>query len=404
MIPTMHYLILGYRRVSTDAPHAAALLELCRRHQMIYEDFRHTPDGGISLRFPLPTARRLARLCGAEVLPLIPCEEGGLPILLSRLTRRAGLLVGLMLAILVLIFAQGVVWDIRISGNQAVSDRAIEASLEACGFGIGRSWSGFEADKTENDVLLLDDRLAWISINRKGTVAYVEVREKAPRPDKEDESPCDVVAAEGGIIQRVELEAGNVLVTAGQVVGKGDLLVSGIFDSAWLGFRLTAAKAKVYARTTRVLTVTIPLTYEQKSYVTEGDGEIRREKSVIFFKKTIKFSKKTGNEGVFCDTIEGESSWSLLSEVGFPIRTRTVWYLPYTVTTATRTYEEAEELAYLELARAIAALPGGAELLSKTITVHHGEEALTLTCTLTCIEDIGTKRPILVAEQTHTQE
>ena len=404
MIPSWPYLIAGYVTVETDAPYAADLLELCQQGGLAYENFRNLGEGGVSLRMTRPAARRLLASCAACGIPARPTGEGGLPSRGRRLLARPGLVVGGLLAALLLWVAQSVFWDVRIEGNETISDRAVAEILEQCGFGVGTRLRGFEADVTENRVLMADKRLAWISINRKGTVAYVEVREKAPRPDKEDESPCDVVAAEGGIIQRVELEAGNVLVTAGQVVGKGDLLVSGIFDSAWLGFRLTAAKAKVYARTTRVLTVTIPLTYEQKSYVTEGDGEIRREKSVIFFKKTIKFSKKTGNEGVFCDTIEGESSWSLLSEVGFPIRTRTVWYLPYTVTTATRTYEEAEELAYLELARAIAALPGGAELLSKTITVHHGEEALTLTCTLTCIEDIGTKRPILVAEQTHSQE
>ena len=73
---------------------------------------------------------------------------------------------------------------------------------------------------------------------------------------------------------------------------------------------------------------------------------------------------------------------------------RTVWYLPYTLDTATRTYEEAEELAYVELAKKISALPGGAELLSKSVTVSRTPDALILQCTLTCVEDIGTVREI----------
>ena len=80
----------------------------------------------------------------------------------------------------------------------------------------------------------------------------------------------------------------------------------------------------------------------------------------------------------------------------FPISTRTVWYLPYRIVTASRTPAEAEELAYFELARRIAAIPGGAELIGKTVTVRHGERSLTLTCTLTCIEDIGAVRLIEV--------
>ena len=80
--------------------------------------------------------------------------------------------------------------------------------------------------------------------------------------------------------------------------------------------------------------------------------------------------------------------------MGFPISLSTVWYLPYTVQEVTRTYAEAEELAYYELSKYIAALQGGAELLGKTVTVHHGEEALTLTASLSCMADIAASRRI----------
>ena len=83
-----------------------------------------------------------------------------------------------------------------------------------------------------------------------------------------------------------------------------------------------------------------------------------------------------------------------VSGVGFPISVRTVWYLPYAMTAATRTYDEAEELAYVELAQRISALPGGAELLSKSVAITRTPDALILQCTLTCVEDIGTVREI----------
>ena len=50
--------------------------------------------------------------------------------------------------------------------------------------------------------------------------------------------------------------------------------------------------------------------------------------------------------------------------------------------------------SYFELAGYLAALPGGATLLSKTVTLHHGRESLILTCTLTVIEDIAAERVI----------
>lgn len=400
MIPSIPYLLAGHRTLSVCREHAADLLNLCRIHGLIYENFQNTEDGGISLRFPRPVAKQAETLCREHGIPVAVCGEGGLPHLLLRLGHRAGLIVGAVLGLLLLVVAQSVVWDIRISGNEGVSDHAIRETLAVCGFSVGTPLRGFEADKLENRVLLSDDRLAWISVNRKGTVAYVEVREKRPKPTAESNSPCDIVASVGGVIQRVELEEGNVRVSAGQIVGEGEVLVSGLYDSMQEGIRFTAAKAKVYARTAREIVVQIPLTYEQKVYQTETDpagGAICQEKILNFFGNYIKFKKKTGNIPEFCDIIEDEKSWALADGVGFPISVCTVWYMPYTVTTATRTLAEAEELAYFELAKQIAALPGGAELISKTVSVHHGTEALTLTCMLTCIEDIGRVRPIEIA-------
>ena len=208
-----------------------------------------------------------------------------------------------------------------------------------------------------------------------------------------------MVAALGGVIEYVELEAGNVRVKAGQTVSPGDILVSGIYESSQTGIRVESAKARVFARTTRLFSVTIPLSYEEKRYLTGemgADMPLTGEKSLIFFGRHIKFSKKYGNLTEFCDIIEDEKSWGFVSGVDFPISTRTLWYLPYEMTTATRTYTEAEELAYFELARYIAGLPGGATLTGKSVTITRGKDFLLLECTLTVIEDIATERVIEV--------
>ncbi len=393
---SLFYFFAGHSTLETDLDHGARLLEICRRLEIPYENFQSTEDG-ISLRFTLAAARRIKALCADYGIPLSEGNEGGLPIRLRRLLHRPGLLVGLLSGMILFAASQCVVWDIRISGNETLSNRAVEESLAACGLEVGTPLRGFRADVTANNVLLYDDRLAWLSINRKGTVAYVEVREAVKRPPTAPDTPCDLVAAEGGVIERVELETGNVRVTAGQIVSKGEILVSGLYDSVQQGIRFTAARAKVFARTTRVVTVSIPLTYEYKVYETdlfEGNSGIDCEKSLFFFGNHIKFKKKTGNLTENCDIIENEKSCGVVDGVGFPISIRTTWYLPYTVTRATRTYAEAEELAYFELARAIAALPGGAELIRKEITLRHGADALTLTCTLTAIEDIAQTRII----------
>ena len=344
MIPSIPYMIYGHIRVSVAAEHAAPFLELCRRYSWTYEDFTNTEEG-ISLRFTLPTARRVVAACQELGLPLTTGNAGGLPFLLKRLLSRPGLVVGGILSILLILLSQSVLWDIRITGNTTVSDRAIRESLASCGLSVGVPLKSIHADVIENNVLLSDERLAWLSVNRKGTVAYVEVREAIRKPDTESSVPQNMVAGMGGVIEYVELESGNVRVTAGQLVGEGDVLVSGIYDSTQQGIRLETARARVFARTTRAFSVSIPLTVEQKRYLTPADEsnlKIHQEKSVIFFGNHIKFSKKSGNIEGFYDIIDTEESWALVDGVGFPISTRTVRYLPYETVSVTRSYAEAE--------------------------------------------------------------
>ena len=392
MIPSLSYFLLGHTTVAVSEDDTARLLEICRRLSIPYENFQSLEDGGISLRFTDRNARRLLEICADYGIPLTRLSRGGLPKLLRRLLHRPGLWVGGILGLALCLIASSVFWDIRVSGNTTLSDAAIRRSLAACGLTVGTPIRGFEADVTENQVLLLDGRLAWLSVNRKGTVAYVEVREAMDPPELPPDTPRDMVASVGGVIEYIELESGNVRVRAGQTVSPGQVLVSGIYDSTQLGVRVESAKARVFARTTRVFSVQIPLTFEEKRYHTA----LEPEKSIIFFGRHIKFSNKCGNFSGFCDIMEDEKPWVRIGGAGFPISTRTVWYLPYETVTATRTYPEAEELAYLELARYIASLPGGATLLHKEVTVTHGEDALTLTCTLTAIEDIAAERIIEV--------
>ena len=401
MIPSLSYWLMGHTTLSTDEAHAARLLEVCRCLSIPYEDFRNREDGGISLRFTASSAHRLASVCNDYGIPLATLSHGGLPRILHRLLHRPGLWVGAVIGLALYLVAGSIFWNIRVSGNTTLSDSSVRQSLAACGLTVGSPIRGFEADVTENRVLLLDDRLAWLSVNRKGTVAYVEVREAVKPPADQPQPTRDMVASRGGVIEYIELESGNVLVKAGQTVSQGDLLVSGIYDSTQTGIRVESAKARVFARTTREFSVEIPLAYEEKRYLTPENGtdmEILCEKSVIFFGRHIKFSKKYGNLTGFCDIMEDEKSWGLVDGVGFPISTRTVWYLPYEMTTATRTYAEAEELAYFELAKYIAQIPGGAILIGKQITAIRGEDMFILRCTLTAIEDIAAERIIEVEE------
>lgn len=385
----------GHRRIRVPSEAAAAFLELCRAERLTYTHFKADTEG-LSVHMSLRTARTCLSLCRAAGIPADSGRAEGLPALAVRLAARPGLIAGILLGLGLLWLSGQYVWDIRIEGTDTLTKSEVRETLAACGFDVGSSLRGFAADRLETRILLADPRIAWVSVNRKGTVAYVQLREAVYPPEAAEPTPANIIASRPGVIERVELIRGNILVAAGQTVGEGQLLVSGLYDSQTLGIRAVPAEAHIYARTTHREVIEIPLQVE--SSVRQMDpGSLSCEKYVIFFGKAIKFSKSFTTEAAVCDIIEEERNLSLREGVGFPISLRTVWLLPPTEpVTVTRTPAEAEELAYRELSRRIAALPGGAELLSKTLRTTLTEDTFILDATYTCTEDIALSVPIRI--------
>ena len=391
---TASYYFIGYVKVKVEKDDTASLLDLCRENGYPYDGFCADVDGGISLCFRPKVYRAVARDCEDRGICLCEQKHGGIPPFLWRYRARAGMLVGFLLAVLITVSSGFYIWDVRISGNERLTDSDVVSTLQKCGFGTGSPKVGLRTDKLENRVLMEDGRIAWISVNIKGTVAHVEVRESELKPnsDAEDaDAPANIVAERAGRIERIELSDGNVIVGAGDTVDEGDLLVSGLYDSVISGYRWTHAKAKVYARCVREIHVTIPQEYETRVYYGENDGDMAPfcDRSLIFFAHRINFSKNAGKEGILCDTIESVADLSPFRGISLPFSVMTVWYLPYRVETRTRTPEELEELAYLELARELGEIPGGAEIIKKTVTSSITSTGYHLDCTVVCIEDIA---------------
>jgi similar to stage IV sporulation protein len=227
-----------------------------------------------------------------------------------------------------------------------------------------------------------------------GTVANVQIIERVDTPPKEDvTAPANLVAACDGQIELIELYRGNCVVSIGQAVRKGELLVSGLYDSNQTGYRYTRAAGSILARTEHSFTVEIPFAYEQKVYETAKCGEI----ALNFFNFSVKIFKRTGNQVSTCDIIENEEDWGLPGLRNLPVGLTVTQWKPYTVQSARRSEEEA--LAYDALERELSQLSENAQLLRKSVSTTITETSLILVCTVSCLEDIAVQSEFAVTEE-----
>ncbi len=378
------YYILGYAVVRIGRAHAEQVLNLCMQGGIVYL------DGGSDseyLRLCLRTghAGRLCDMLARANVPFAIEKRGGSPQILRRLAGRPGLVLGAVCALALIIASECFVFDIRVTGNSTLTASEIKELLAAQGLTTGTFIPALDTDRLENRVMLSTDKIGWLSVNMRGNVANVELIEQRLPDPKPVLKPAHIVAAHSGEVVAVELYRGNVLVRAGEQVGKGEILIAGVYDSVATGFRFTRASGKVMARTVHSFRVEIPYAYEKKVYT----GEVFEKKTIKFFNFPIKVCESTGNWGAVYDTIYIVENCSPVAGVDLPLEKCTERYLPYEMQTAYRDPEAALTLAYRQLSEQITSTLQDGELLEKRIWTEIGESGVVLRAEVTCIADIA---------------
>ena len=191
--------------------------------------------------------RKSARNSGMKVKIL---RKRGFPFLIKNNRARAGVLVGLLLVICSLALSTCMLWNIEITGNEKIKSEILMESLNNNGVIIGVFKSKLDTIEIQNKLLDEYKDLSWVSINIFGTKAVLEVKENSEKPQIADATtPMNIIAKKDGLIVLVEGHKGTNAVKEGDVVVKGDLLISGVTINADGSEKTIHATGKVYAKT-----------------------------------------------------------------------------------------------------------------------------------------------------------
>ncbi|MBQ8141205.1 MAG: sporulation protein YqfD [Clostridia bacterium] len=383
--------IAGYRRFKAERKYSAELVNICKSFGFVYSD---TAFDGEYMFFScsLRTAKRLEKVCSERNIEIFAVSESGVPKLFRKYRHRYGIAAGILAFAAIVFFSGRVIWDIRVEGNEKLSDAEVIEQLRENGLSVGDVKSGIDTGSVENRVMIASDDISWISVNIIGTVAEVEIRETEVKEEKIEYAASNIVAAKDGQIELFENVRGNVLLKIGDFVRRGELIVSGLYDSQTQGVRYTAAKGRVLARTENEIEVEIPFKYDKKVYT----GRIFTEKYLVFFEKEIKFYGNSGNSYASCDKIDTVEYLDIFSEGELPLGIRTIRYLEYTCEESERGETEAERLAVYKLERELAALAEETELLGKSTEAEITDTAYIIRCRVECIENIAQIKEIKI--------
>ena len=246
---------------------------------------------------------------------------------LVRLCHSYGILLALALGIFIFLVSAGRVWDVRIDGNDRLTDRQIETYLASQGLEIGVPWRSIDKSAVENSILTENGDIAWISVNRRGTVAYVQLIESENTGIHDESAPpySNLVAECDGVIEEITVESGAAAVKVGDVVRAGDVLISGIVESE-KGITLCRAAGVVRASSVTELTATVTETASERAVIGHRTVEIR----LNIFNFSVNIFKNYGNCENTCDIIEETKEFSLFGKYKLPILLKRSYSYEYT--------------------------------------------------------------------------
>ncbi len=382
--------LLGYADIFLPKEKERAYLDLFIKKRIIFNTSTDV-HGRLYITVPFGELRHIKRLLADDYSNLETVCKGSVKYLLAY-KRRPGLLVGALTAILISTYFSTVVWNIEITGNETISDAHVLELLGQRGLVPGVSRRSLDLDSMTNDIVIRDGSIAWISVNFRGTTAYVELEEyKAPdRAADEPESACNIVASRDGMILSLDVYSGSGEVSQGESVKKGDLLISGIVDTANEGYKLKRADGLAVAEVVDTVRVEIPYKYVCKV----STGRTKVEKNLIFFGKRIQFSKNSGNVYDKCDIIENIKRIEPFDTVRLPVELVETIYNEYSLKELEYTSDQARALAYAGLNEEIARLASTGDITATRITEGDTGSGYVIEATVYHTQNIASVAPI----------
>ncbi len=284
----------GYIKVKISGQYPERLVNICAARGIFLWSISRSEEGALTASMSIngfkymPT---IAKKAGCRVRLL---SRHGLPFVLHRHRKRYVFAAGVIAFLLICYMLSLFVWKIEITGDETISRTQLLNSLEKHGLYTGAFSGSIDNNKVKRGVMSDMPEVAWVGLVTNGSGARVEVRRRVPKPDITDEQRvCNLVASQNGVITALNITNGVKYVDVGNVVYKGQLLVSGVIETNASGIMTMPASGIITATTWYEKTGVLPETKEVRTRTGETKSKhmlkIFGWKIPLFFDDKVEF-------------------------------------------------------------------------------------------------------------------
>ena len=286
-----------------------------------------------------------------KIVPKIK-RKRGLVFILHRYKKRTGFYAGVILCLLLIYIMSLNIWDISIQGGSKYTPETMIKFLKEHQVYTGIQKKRVDCQEIEENIRLTYKDIGWVSAEIRGTRLIIKITEtNMPAPAKTAMEPSHIVATKDAIIKKIITRTGTPLVKEGDVVKKGDILVSGVITimddfGVEISKKPAVADADIRSSSYYDYKDTFSMNYTYKKY----SGKSKKGYYITFYGKKL-FLYNPSNSYPIYDIIVNEKTLHITNSFYLPFQFGNIITREYAEEKRTFSEEEAQIIAKERLNR-----------------------------------------------------
>lgn len=221
----------GCLRIIVEGDFVERFINMCSYHGIEIWNLRSV-GGGYEMNIVVSDFRKLKPYLRKTNSKVTIKEREGFPFFLHRNRKRALFLIGALLCVFLLYASTFYLWGIEIEGNLYYTEEVLLENLSNENIVCGMRKERVNCNGITQFLRETFDNITWASAYITGTKLVIHIKEnnEIEKQPIEREIGKSIVADYDGCITGIVTRSGTPMVHPGDVVKKGDILVSGIIE------------------------------------------------------------------------------------------------------------------------------------------------------------------------------
>ena len=379
-------MIFGYVRIQVEGYYIERFINICTNRKILIWNLKRKKGVQLFLNIGIKDFKKLTDISRRTNCKVRIKNKKGLPFLLYRYKKRKIFAIFLLIILIMIFISSRYIWnvDIIVQDNQIIEN--IEEDLQKFGLKQGIKKNKIDKEKIINEIRLHRKDISWIGLDIKGTNVKVKIVKSKEQPEIiSNKDYCDIIAKKAGTISKITAQNGTAVVSVGDTVEAGDILIKGIMEGKYTEARKVHSLGIVEAEI--IYSKTKEVYFEQEIYNKTGKKENKYEISIN--NKNLKLYKNNSKFDLYCSEIN-QSKIKISNNFYLPISITKITNFEQTKEVKKYSIEEAVEIATQELTKEFEnELPNKENIADKNVKTVQKDNSVIVTLIYKVIEEIG---------------